>query len=211
MGLYDPFIQKYRALRAEDRARRDNWYKQEINNSVSSKNIDKTSGWSALSVPFILGTQGLDNVGRGFNDFFSAWRDSLNGGHGKIEPKDNDFFTKDSEKYANAKDIDDVDTVATFTITNKTEDGSSHDIKVGYKNGKLATVLDYRINPNTGKEEEYEVYGRDNLRSYFKKFYNYDDDYVVENKDHGYTVKTGDDGGFDPSRMFKIKPESRRK
>lgn len=184
--MFWDFIDKYRKARAPERAQRDKKYDEERAAAANSGGTGigsiypKIGGIAAANVK-----QGLDKAGRGVSDFVSAYRDSINGGHGKIAPKNNDFFKMDSKNYADAKSIDDVDYSREFAVyrrsdKNRGASDSIDNIRVGFKNGKIATVLAYRNNPDTGEEEEYEVYGRDNLANYFRKFYEYDREYAAK-------------------------------
>lgn len=171
------FIEKYRSLRKEDREARDQGYKNSYGDAwsyfsadnplFSEKNVSN-SGKNVLNGIAVLGSpigllrgilqtggtaavQGLDNVGRGANDFFSAWAESMNGGHGKIEPMSKEetlkqFSNNVANSTINVKDANDVDFTKKFNVTDKGT-GEGKTIEVGYKkdkdgNLKIATVYD---------------------------------------------------------------------
>lgn len=95
--------------------------------------------------------QGLDNVGRGANDFFSAWAESMNGGHGKIKSPTKDEILKEFNKNVTDSTInvgksDDVDFTKTFNVLDK-DNGNKRTVEVGYKKDgdgrlKIATIYD---------------------------------------------------------------------
>lgn len=188
--MYSDFINNYRKQRAKEREERDRQYDKDYQ-QILRQNTGKIGSMPATMIGLTgLGvTRGLDNVSRGVSDFFSAYKDAVNPGHGKIGPKNNDFFGIDSENYADVKDIGDVDYSRDFALYRKAENGSGSDlvdkIKIGFKNGKIATVSARMYNPETGKEDEYKVYGRSNLANYFKKFYDYDRVYAAKPLDGG--------------------------
>lgn len=119
-------------------------------------------------------------------------------------------YKADSEKYYDAKNIDDVDFAKTFTIFSKEPGGDgfsqdmAHNISVGFKDGKIASVVDYRKGDN-GEEQEWEVYGKDKLASYFEKFFpQYMVHYVANGNQSSPYTAYGGYRGYNPGRGLYV-------
>lgn len=118
-----------------------------------------------------------------------------------FEPKDNDFFQQDSINYADVKNVDDVDQVNKVTIRDQNT-GEPRDIQIGYKNGRIATIVD----------GDMDIFGRQNLVNYFKKYYNTDQGLEVGYGDLPEDMQwsVNSDDIFVPSESFDRLRTSRR-
>lgn len=132
------------------------------------------SGVTALGRTVGAGLEGLARLGEraGYN-ISSAISDFM--GLKPQESLDHDFFKQDSVNFADVNSIDDIDDVVNLQIIDQNT-GRPRDIQVGYKGGKLASIVD----------GDMDIYGRQNLVDYFKSRYNTDQNLQVGTYANGY-------------------------
>lgn len=206
--MFWDFIDKYRQQRAPEREARDRQYKDAYQRAT---NHGSYYGSIVGTVGGMAGTalkQGADNVGRGVSDFYSAWRDSVNPGHKKVEPmneKDqlSKFYTNIDNTVWDIDNPDDVSFSKTFRITD--DPGNKRDVIVGYKNAKndrgivetrIASVYDTQYS-------EQPFSGKDALADYFRKTYNMDSgEYTID--DYGQNSRTSRPNDAPKTRKYNI-------
>ena len=146
------------------------------NGAVDIAPLVASAGMAGSYIPEAIETAG-DNAYRLMRDagdgFYKFFRDAYNPGHGKIEPKDNDFFGNDSKNYADVNSADDIDSYMTFNVRSHDPNTDSmyayeRPVRVGYKNGKIASITDYSQYRGDGTDTPFEVVGRNNLMNYFR-------------------------------------------
>lgn len=178
--MFWDFIDNYRKARAPEREARDKQY-QEQHRQISSQRGFGAVPSQVIGHTLVGAKQGADNISRGLSDFFSAWGDSMNPGHGKIEPMSKDeqlksFYSNVDSATVDIGNPEAVDFVKKFRVTD--ESGKKRDVYVGYvyqdeseKNGgfggKIAAILDE-------KYSDQPFSGRQALTNYFKKNYTMD-------------------------------------
>lgn len=134
---------------------------------------------------------------RGYFDGLGRWFNrAYNPGHGKIESKDNDFFGKDSKNYADANTVVDFDFIVPYYVVRTSEDNPRTydqvvEIMIGYKDGKIASAI---------VDNDY-AYGRENLKDFFKRNFDYDREYTVLDDDGDIHWRLN---RFDASKLFKM-------
>lgn len=187
--MFQDFINNYRKQRAPERQARDQQYEQQ-RQQILRQNTGKigTGPATALGLTGLGVKQGLDNVSRGTSDFFSAYKDAINPGHGKIEPMAKSQQLKDFQNNIDRAVVDisnpeAVDYVKRFKVTD--DSGKKRDVYVGYSHAnQIAAILDekYYEQPFSGKQA---------ITDYFKNNFSMDDgEYEID--DYGiYSVPKG--------------------
>lgn len=222
--MFDEFLTKYRNLRKNERTQRDAGYNNAVENYTRQANQPSSGNFGDVLRPVganiaagtVRATQALDNAGRGVNDFFSAWRDAMNGGHGKISPK-----TKDAQTTSFRINVDDsvVDVKDGYGETEKgkisqrkyrvvdEDTGKERTIFAGFKTGgdgrdRIATIYDESIMNN-----DIPVSGAKNLANYFKKNFSLDSGkYRIVGEDGSeftYDVSSSNEQ-FNPRKLFGV-------
>lgn len=181
--MFQDFINNYRRQRAPERQARDQQYEQQ-RQQILRQNTGKigTGPATALGLAGVSMKQGLDNVSRGTSDFFSAYKDAINPGHGKIEPMAKSQQLKSFQDNVDRTVVDisnpeAIDFVKKFRV--KDDSGKKRDVYVGYVygsederkggyGGRIAAILDekYYEQPFSGKQA---------LTDYFKNNFSMDE------------------------------------